>query len=214
MTNADINSTYLKYRKMHNERGNIDNLSPLMHYFLMDCAYQLYYQHVKNLPLRHQAAKARKRIKDGFNSFFTKAHFAFNTEQKDYLLDKVDAFQHDIHNSVERCKIAVLNCFVKGDFQNRLLMSNIWLINALASDAQGYMGCVYLTSKGHPQVDRDIDAVIAGSKELAKLVCDCEESVNQKDKDNLDKAVSALAKDICKWVYNDYQNNIDYDTTD
>lgn len=214
MTNADLNSTYLKYRHMHNEKGNIDNLSPLMHYFLMDCAYQLYCQHVKNLPLRHKAAKERKRMREGFNSFFTKVHLAFNTEQKDYLLDKVDEFQHDIHNAIERCKIAVMNCFVGGEFQNRLLLSNIWLVNALAADAQGYMGCVYLTNKRHPQVDRDIDAVLTGSKELAKLMCACDESVNPKDKDNLDKAVSALAKDICKWVFNDYQKDKEYDTTD
>lgn len=207
MTNAEINGAYLTYRHMHNDKGNIDNLSPLMHYFLMDCSYQVYCAEIQHLALTQLSAKHRSRIRKGFHDFFSSVHLAFTPEQLDYLLDKVDSFQKYIHNSIERCKVAVLDCFATGAFNERLLASNIWLMNALAADAAGYMECCYLTSSGKPQQDVNINAVIVGSKSLAKCLCRCGESVEQSKADILQKNVSALAKDICKWVYKDYQQN-------
>lgn len=207
MTNYDINNAFLAYKQMRNTRGNIDNASPMMHYFLMDCAYQVYCSSIKDLPLKQRAAQERNKIKRAFHNYFSKVHLAFNSEQLDYLLDKVDAFQVAISDSVEKCKKAIMNCYEKGSIENRLLVAELWLINTLAMDARGYMRSVYYTRKNNPQRDIDIDAVITGSKNLAKICCDCEEIMDDERVAILRKEIADFARKICDWVYNDYQSN-------
>lgn len=208
MTNAEINKAYIAHLGMGLEKGNINNLSPLMHYFLMDCAYQVYCTELQNLPLRQLAAKHRNKIKRGFHDFFKSTHYAFSPDQLDYLLEKVDEFQKYIHNYVELCKVAVLDCISQGTFNERLLISNIWLVNMLSLDAADYMAEVYRNSERKSWRDRNIDAVLSGSKDLGAVTMrDTSRAVDDKKFETLRQHVSNLAKKICLWVVDDFRNN-------
>lgn len=204
MNNYEINKAYISHRGVLCERGNINNASPLMHYFLMDCAYQVFCSELQNLPLRQIAAKHRNRMRKGFHDFFAGVHIAFNGEQLDYLLDQVDAFQKHIHNSVEMCKVAAMDCFTDGSFEERLLTSNIWLVNALAADAADYMAEVYHNRFGGGQRDKNIDAVLTGSRGLAATMKNATGEVSAERVEALTKVVNSLAHRICDWVVKDF----------
>lgn len=204
MTNKEINEAYLKHRGYHQIKGNKDNLSMMMHFFLMDASKQIFDKDVKTQVCAGKQKIHMSRWKDGYYLFFKKFFLAFNQEQIDFLLDKVDAFEEYIQHHLDIAEIAMQECDNSIPIETQRELSRAWLCNLLAADAQDFHGECWRTSRNKPLFDPDIDRVLAASKEYSRLRFGEGNILTEKQFKRVQDSVKVIARKICDFVYGDY----------
>ena len=208
MTNKEINDALLAKRGYRQYEGNKDNLSPLMYFFLMDASKQVFDKSVSKQKVAGPQKALMNRMKEGYHLFFKDFFSAFNQEQTEFLLDKVDAFEEYISHHLFIAEIAVQECDNARPMDEQKEISQTWLCNILAADAQDFHGECWKTGKRQPLYDRYIDQVLKASKEYSRLRFGEGPILTEKQFKRVQAAVQVVAKKVCAWIYSDYQNEI------
>ena len=110
MTNQEINNALLRRRGYTQYRGNKDNLSPLMYFFLLDASFQVFDKDVSKQACSGMQSKHMGRMKEAYHLFFKDFFAAFSPDQIDYLLEKADAYEAYIQHHVDIAEIAMQEC--------------------------------------------------------------------------------------------------------
>lgn len=216
ITNEDINLTFNRFRGVQSFQGDINVLTSMLPYFLMDQSYDNFNKHVRTMPLKHEEKKLVKRMGASYDSFFTRFLAPFSLDQRIYLGDKSDALREHIANDVERARLAMMDCCDECDIKTQTEIANIWLCNRFASEAQsfyqrvwkkdGFMMRGMLFTK--PDTDKDIDAILKFSLDLTESHYGRGEDVTPKHYEKFQACVEALTRKICAWLNEDYKNQI------
>ena len=82
MTNQEINLTYNRFRGVKSFQGDINVLTSILPYFLMDASYDNFNKHVRTMPLKHEEKKLVKRMGACYDSFFTRFLAPFSLDQR------------------------------------------------------------------------------------------------------------------------------------
>lgn len=212
MTNSEINETYNKFRGVKSATGDMNVLTSLTHFFLMDESYDNFRHHIKTLPLKHDAKVIVKKMSALYDSFFTRFLAPFTLEQREYLGDKSDALREYIKNDVERARIAMMDCCDEETVEIQTKIANLWLVNRFASEAQGFYQRTWkkagFTMRGvlytKPDTDRDIDGILKYTVSLTERLYGDGESVSEKHYEKFQKCVAAMTKSIVNWIKEDY----------
>lgn len=216
MTNAEINQTYNRFRGVKSVTGDMNVLTSLTHFFLMDESYDNFRHHIKTLPLKHDAKVIVKKMSAIYDSFFTRFLAPFTLEQREYLGDKSDALREYIKNDVERARIAMMDCCDEETVEIQTKIADLWLCNRFASEAQsfyqrtwkkaGFMMRGVLYTK--PDTDKDIDGILKYTIALADKLYGDGESVSEKHYEKFQRCVAALTRKICDWISEDYKEEV------
>ena len=176
ITNHEIVDTYLAYKHRRRVKGErLDNIMPLMPFYIMDACYQVYCKDIKDYPCRHRAKQAKNKMAEAFRKFNTDFFLAFNPDQTDYILDQMDEFCEYIHNSIVMLKSAVVNYFATlGDisklpFEDKRVIASLLICNALAQSAQHMYGEVYRKGNMSKEVEPTIEVVKKASYDYSNL---------------------------------------------
>lgn len=212
MTNAEINQTYNRFRGVKSVTGDMNVLTSLTHFFLMDESYDNFRHHIKTLPLKHDAKVIVKKMSAIYDSFFTRFLAPFTLEQREYLGDKSDELREYIKNDVERARIAMMDCCDEETIDTQAKIADIWLCNRFASEAQGFYQRTWkrsgFTMRGvlytKPDTDRDIDAILKYTVDLTERLYGGGEKVSEKHYEKFQKCVSAMTRSIVNWIKEDY----------
>lgn len=207
MTNHEIVDAILEKKGYKQFQGNKDNLSPLMFFFLMD-ASKTYFPDVKKQKCSGMQKKLRNQMEEGYHLFFKNFFSAFNDEQTDYLMDKVDAFEEYIQHHLDIAEIAVQECDNSRPIEEQKECSRVWLCNILAADAQDFHGECWRTGRNQPLYDKYIDQVLKASKEYSRLRFGEGPVLTEKQFKRVQLAVKVIARKVCDFVYNDYMEEI------
>mgnify|MGYP007038180699 CR=1 FL=1 len=207
MTNESINKALLKHRGYTQYKGNKDNLSPIMYFFLMD-ASKTFFPDVKKQKCSGMQKKLMRQMEEGYHLFFKNFFSAFDVEQTDYLMDKVDAFEEYIQHHLDIAEIAVQECDNSRPIEEQRECSRVWLCNILAADAQDFHGECWRTGSNQPLYDRYIDQVLKSSKEYSRLRFGEGPVLTEKQFKRVQLSVKVLARKVCDFVYQDYQQEI------
>lgn len=211
MTNKEINEAHLRHLGYKQIKGNKDNLSPLMYFFLMDASKQIFDRDVAKQECTGKQKIYMARWKDGYHLFFKKFFSAFNTEQTDFLLDKVDAFEEYLQHHLAIAEIAMQECDNDKPISEQQELSRAWLCNLLAADAQDFHGECWRTARNQPLYDKYIDCVLKASKEYSRLRFGEGKLLTEKQFNRVQNSVRVIARKICDWVYDDYCNETGHD---
>lgn len=138
MSNKEINETYNRFRGVQGYEGDINVLSALTHYFLLDASYDHFKHHVQTLPLKHMDKKIAERMAQTYDRFFTKFLAPFDLDQRIYLGEKSDELREHIKNDVERARLAMMDCCCDEDTETQTRIADLWLCNRFASEAQDF----------------------------------------------------------------------------
>ena len=213
MSNEDINRTYNAFRGVQGFAGDINVLTAMTHYFLMDASYDNFRKNVRSLPLKHENKRIVKMMSGLYDAFFTKFFAPFNLEQRIYLGEKSDALREYIKNDVERARIAMMDCCDDEPIDIQAKIADLWLCNRFASEAQsfyqrtwkkaGFMMRGVLYTK--PDTDKDIDGILKYTIALADKLYGDGEMVSEKHYEKFQKCVAALTRKICDWISEDYK---------
>lgn len=185
--------------------GNLDNLSAIMHFFLMDASYQAF------LSVKWEAEGKYKpwlkRWRDGYKLFFSDFKAAYTKDQYNSILDKVDAFEEYLSHHLFIAEIAVQEASNDEEIKIQRENSRCWLANLLANDAKDFYGEVWKTGLHQPLHNRYIDQVCKASKEYGRKY-DKTLYLSDKQIDRIQTSVQVIANKICAWVVDDYKNEI------
>lgn len=206
ITNHEIVDRYLAYKHRRRVKGErVDNIMPLMPFFIMDACYQVYCKDIKDYPSRHRMKQAKTKLADGFHRFNTDFFRAFNPDQTDYIVDQMDEFCEFIHNSVVMLKSAVVNYFATirqlddMPFEDKKVIASLLICNALAQSAQHMYGEVYRKADMSKEVDHTIESIKKASYEYSNLfpfALNIDITSSQKVMDMID----VLCKNIIKFL--------------
>ena len=216
MTNFEINRTYNEYRGVKGTVGDMNVLTSLVHFFLLDASYDNFRKNVKTLPLKHENKRIVKKMQETYDTFFTKFFAPFSLDQRIYLGDKSDALREHIANDVERARLAMMDCCSEEPIEIQTEIANIWLCNRFASEAQvfyqktwkkdGFKLRGILFTK--PDTDKEIDGILKYSLELTERLFGRGEDVTPKHYEKFQACVAALTRKICEFLSNDYRQEI------
>lgn len=207
MTNKEICEAILKRRGYTQYHGNKDNLSSITYFFLMDASRQ-FFDDVKKQDAKGQQKKLRNQMEQGYHLFFKNFFSAFNAEQTDYIMDKVDSFEEYLSHHICIAEIAMQECDNSKPIEVQREMSRVWLCNILAADAQDYHGECWKTGSAQNLYDRYIDQVIKASKEYARLRFGEGPSLTEKQFVRVQQAIKIIANKVVQWVVQDYKNEL------
>lgn len=209
MTNKEINDAILKTKGCVQYIGNKDNLSPIVYFFLMDASFQIFQSNIRNKECTGQQKRLMNQMIDGYNLFFKDFFHAFNQDQIDYLIDKLDSFEDYINPHLEIAEIAMQECDNEKSIQVQKDMSSVWLCNILAADAQDMFGECWKTSHVRPDKNKYIGQVVAASKQYSLIRFGQGQSINQKKFDRLQKSVKVIAHKVMDWILDDYNKELE-----
>lgn len=212
MTNREINEALLKKRGYRQYEGNKDNLSPLMFFFLMDASKQVFDKTVCKQKVAGPQKALMNRMKEGYHLFFKDFFSAFTPEQTEFLLDKVDAFEEHIKHHLYIAEIAVQECDNERPIEVQNEISQTWLCNILAADAQDFHGECWKTGKRQPLYDHYIDQVLKASKEYSRLRFGEGPVLTEKQFKRVQTSVQVVAKKVVEWIYADYKKEINHES--
>lgn len=216
MTNQEINLTYNAFRGVHSFQGDINVLTGMTHYFLMDASYDNFKHRIATRKLKHKEKQMVSKMARAYDSFFTRFLAPFSLDQRIFLGDKSDALREHIANDVERARLAMMDCCDDCDLDTQTEIADIWLCNRFASEAQGFYQRVWkkdgfmlrgmLFTK--PDSDKDIDAILKYTLQLTEALYGDGEDVTPKHYEKFQACVEALTRKICVWLNEDYKNQI------
>ena len=213
MTNREINETINKYRGVQGYSGEINSLTAITHFFLMDASYDMYNKYIRTLPLKHEEKNISSAMLRCFNQYFHNFFAPFNQDQRDYILDKCDDMLEYIKNSVELARIAMMDCCEGDPVDAQIKEANIWLCNRFASEAQEFYkrtwkkagfrmyGALYTKS----DVDKNIDGILKYTIALSSRIFDNNSDVSDKHYDRFKKCVAAMTHSVCEWINEDFK---------
>lgn len=204
MTNQEINDALLRRRGYTQYRGNKDNLSPLMYFFLLDASFQVFDKDVSKQVSKGKEKIYMGRMKEGYHLFFKNFFAAFSPDQIDYLLEKADAYEKFIQHHVDIAEIAMQECDNGRPIEEQRELSRCWLCNLLAASAQDFHGECWRTGHNQPLFDRYIDQVLKASKEYSRLRFGEGPELTEKQFNRVQLSVKIIAKKTCEWLYQDY----------
>lgn len=208
ITNREINEALLKRRGYKQYQGNKDNLSPLMYFFLMDASMQIFDSDVSKQECRGPQKALMTRMKDGYHFFFKDFFSAFNQDQTDYIIDKLDDYETYIKHHLHIAEIAIQECDNSKPFEFQKEMSRTWLCHLLAADAQDFHGECWLTGQRKPLYNRYIDQVLKANKEYARSRFGEGPLINEKQFKRVQDSVKIIAHKTCEWLVEDYKKEI------
>ena len=208
MTNAEINIALLDKRGYKQYEGNKDNLSPLMFFFLMDASFQVFSKSIKRQKCSGTQKVFRNRMAEAYRLFYADFYSAFTEDQKDYILDKVDAYEELIEHDLLIAEIAIQECDNSRPLGEQKEQSQTWLCNLLASDAQDFHGECWKTGQRQPLINRYIDQVIKASKEYSRLRFGDGPTLSEKQFKRVQDSVKVLANRTVRFIYDDYLKEI------
>ena len=216
-TNKEINSVYNAFRGVHGTAGDMNVLTSLVHFFLLDASYDNFRKNVKTLPLKHENKRIVKKMQETYDAFFIRFFAPFSLDQRIFLGDKSDALREHIANDVERARLAMMDCCDDCDLDTQTEIADIWLCNRFASEAQGFYQRVWkkdgfmlrgmLFTK--PDTDKDIDAILKYTLQLTEALYGGGEDVTPKHYEKFQACLAALTRKICDWINNDYKQEIE-----
>lgn len=208
MTNREINEAIYKRRGYKQVQGNMDNLTAIVYFFLLDASKQVFDKGVRKQPCKGLQKKYMNQMKEAYHIFFSNFFSAFDQDQTDYIIDKADELEAFIQHHLDIAEIALQECDNSLPIETQRELSQTWLCNLLAADAQDFHSECWKTATGQPLYDPYIDRVLKASKEYSRLRFGEGRTLTQKQFDRVQAAVKVVANKICQWLYEDYKREI------
>ncbi len=216
MTNKQINESIHKYRGVKGFNGDLNSLSAVIYFFLMDASYQVFSKRVKPLKYKHEDKQTVSRISKAYNAFFDRFFAAFNQDERDYLIDKADEMEAHIEHHVEVARIQMMNCCIEESQEVQERLTDLWLCNRLTYEAMGHYGATWkrggfkMRGALYTKEDRDpnMETVIKQTRNLSLSLYGEGGEVKEKYYNQLQLAMQILTKQIAAWVLEDYKKEL------
>lgn len=118
-----ITESYCKHKGYNCTNMNDENV--LLPFFLADSAYLIYDEQIKPLGFKRELKLYAKRFIGAYNTFTKDFFAAFDEEQKDYIVEKMDTLFSLISYDVEVFRMAIINHMRQSPLEVRQTLASL-----------------------------------------------------------------------------------------
>lgn len=181
-----------------------DGYDAILPFFMLDSMYQIMSKEIAPIPCRQEQKLALKRWREAYNSFNQDFFRAFNADQRDEIIDMMDAFEAYINNDVLIARVAVINELTKYDipFEQQKVVSSCVLCHVLAQTAQITWRAIYKNSWGEDRDNPHIRAILKNCWKWLNIyfASITDAYVNPNDSEPICTAMNILCKKMVKFL--------------
>ena len=208
-TIGNIVDTYCAYYHLcliTGKHGEND-VAPILAFLLADCAFQEFCEGVKPLKFKHALKKKQSDWLADYHTFNKRLFICLDEDQRDFVIDLMDAYEDFIKNDVMLMRVALMNLVGGCSFEDQKHIASLMLCNIFTQVAQITWGLVYKTTKGKDERAPELDRMKCVSHHLANSVALLESDVHPNEDAGLNAAVEAFMNKTVKWL-NSYEEGI------
>lgn len=192
-----ITESYIKHKGFC--CSNINDENVLMPFFLADSAYLIYDEQIKPLGLKRELKMYATKFIEAYRSFTKDFFAAFDEEQKDYIVEKMDALFGSIAYDIEVFRMGIINHMVQFPMEVRQTLASL---SALMHMTQ-CTWIIYLhvfVAQGAPMYNKDLQGMMSFSHSLFQAYAN--QKANRINVDELNKvaAISASSRVLCNRI--------------
>ena len=137
MTNIkEIVDVFLASKGLKREKGNDGDISPLLPLIIMDSAYQLFNKYINPMECKREMKMYKNQWKKLYHEFNMTYFRYFNDEQRDFVIDLMDAFEVHIKKHLFICHIQLMNKVNFEPTDRQKVLAGTLLINILCQAAR------------------------------------------------------------------------------
>lgn len=203
MTNTEIVDKWLASIGMKRASGS--SLEPILPFFMLDAAYNMWLKDVSPIECRHEAKKMKKEWVRRYTVFNRQFFRAFTLDEQCEITDKMDSFDTYIGNHVMVAKVQVMNAMRDLDTDQAVRCASLLIINILCQSAQIVWQHVYKGGRDNDRTNQDILALERLSSRFMNAYHSgiSDRNVNPNECKPLVDAVDVLCQKMIKWLYVD-----------
>lgn len=144
----ELVNTYLATQGMKKVSGNDNDLAPLLPLLMMDLASTIWNGSIKKVESKFEMKKYKNEWEKAYHHFVSDFFRAFNQEQTDYLIDKMDEYENYIQNDLTIAKVHIMNQLSFEPLERQEILASAMLCNILSQSAQLVTMKVYKNVRG------------------------------------------------------------------
>ncbi len=204
MTISNIIDTYCRYYHLGLVKGKLgkDDPAPILAFLIADCAFQEFCEGVKPLGLKHEMKKKQSEWLWNYHTFNKRLFICLDEDQKDFVIDMMDAYEEFIRNDVMLMRVALMNLVGGCEFEDQKNIASLMLCNIFAQTAQITWGLVFKNDRGRDERVPELDRMKKLSHTLANSVALIKEDINPNADVGLTTSVEAFMNKTVKWLNN------------
>lgn len=198
MTNKELVEKYLASRGMRLVSGS--TLEPLLPFIIMDAQYQLYSHDVAPLPVKREMKQERNKWIAAYNKFNKGLFRAFDTDEQDEIIDKMDEFSAYIQNDLMITKVAMMDLVKHLPFERQNVIGSCLMCNTLAQVAQIIWSKVFHDRHGNPETNRELHCVRISSYRFLNMYHHEGRNISC-NTETVNTALDIFCRKAVKWLY-------------
>lgn len=209
--NDTITRRYLTYKGETPSKAWRMDLSPIIHFFFMDCIRNMF-ERFDPMPLSNYnnklKGKWKKAMKDFDDRFWIpfKGKGEFKSEMQNFIIDKLDAYQQYIKHDIDIALLAWEESCNDLPEETRKYFSAAWLANRLAFNAQGAHAVQYKTRSGDGMIDKEIGCVQKSTQDIC-LNAFPQDMVSVRKIKRIELAADVIANKTKAWLIVDSEED-------
>lgn len=182
------------------KKNGENDVSPIMPYLIMDCAYSEFSKEVCPLPLKHQAKKIKMIWLSTYHRFNQRLFSCLNQDQTDFAIDLMDGYEAAIGNQVMLMRVAIMDLVKVVAFKDQKIIASLLLCNIFSQVAQIVWGAVFRNDYGNEDKCPELAVLRNLSHRLSNSIVYFEDDINPNKSEKLQSAVDSFMNATTKWL--------------
>ena len=163
----NISKSYLRHKGWPDSDAQDESI--LAPFILADSAYLIYEEYIKPLGLKHQFKHHQNNFMRCYRALNKDFFAAFNAEETEYVIDKMDTLHDGIRNDIEILRISVINNLREFPTEVRINISSFATLVHLSQCARILFGELFKVKSYtgiEPMKNKHLDGMVSYSANL------------------------------------------------
>jgi hypothetical protein len=179
------------------------DLTPLLPFFVLDVAYQIYTHDILPLRCSHQAQRWRTEWGRNYGLMNRRFFASFNDEQKDAVIDRMDDLESFIEESVLSAREVVRDFLLREDACPEEMVGPVsacLISNILIQSASIIWEQVYTDPHGRPRKNQYIETIARASSRFLNSWLKPDRDIRCNDDKGVDDSAVRMQSRLVAWL--------------
>lgn len=199
MTHAELADIYLASRDLRLVKG--DGIAVLLPLILMDAVYQIYTKKIAPLECSHMLQSYKTKWDKSYHLFNRDFFRPFTVEQRDDLLDLMDAYEEFIEDDMLNLKAAIIGYVPEESIERADIIASLLLCNSLIQCSQAVWKKTFKNAYGKPETNPHIESVQKNAYLFMNAFRSRKYNLNVNQYSNVCDALDSMVYNTIQWAH-------------
>ena len=208
MTNKELVYKFLNHYgfvKVEGEELKDGEIAPIMPFLLMDAGWILIHKNIEPIACTNTLKKHKKAMFKHYNDFMEYLFMAYNSEEIDQIIDKMDEMEATIANDMIIAQVALSKALMKDTtIDDRRIMSSVMVANVFCTLAEIGMKNMYVRKGRLSSAMYSLQAIRYSGREFTREYMRMNKipnnTIDTKDDEGVEKTILIMERKIVKWI--------------